>query len=403
MFYRDFSARISARLVAAGLFIGVVANARSALLIENLSGPVTANEIRAFKEYMRTIPPPTNNFHNNMVYGPGGQAAEALGDIYEITKDREILDMLINSADHMLAARNNPVTGRVLWTGKRDLVWPNTPSGTYSATENGDVLAHIGYAAKCILETKPLWNEKVSFGDPDGFGATYLGRARTFVRESDRTMDTFIIPWMVRTNSNRLYNPDSDLFGRGSNRPVPWNQQMMLAGGFQRLAECHDLLGDDPGRMQRYDAVVQASLDWFFSDATSCKVNGRECYGWSYVSEGRSLKHVEDTPHAQYDILIYRAYESGRYRIDRENMIALANTIAQVISKGNGQFASRVNGTGQTRDYLGGGFLHYAQFLPGLYPLIAQADLDRAKTSPDMTAAILQVKYYRDTKRFPTN
>lgn len=38
---------------------------------------------------------------------------------------------------------------------------------------------------------------------------------------------------------------------------------MMLNNGFQRLAECHALLGDDPERVMRYEAIVKASVDGF--------------------------------------------------------------------------------------------------------------------------------------------
>jgi len=48
---------------------------------------------------------------------------------------------------------------------------------------------------------------------------------------------------------------------------VPWNQQMMFNYGFQNLAVAHSVLADDPPRTARYDALVQASMDWFFQGA----------------------------------------------------------------------------------------------------------------------------------------
>src|SRR5437764_14956210 len=66
------------------------------MLIERLDGPVTANEVRAFKQFMKQeVKLPPDNNHNGFVYGSAGGAAEALGDVYEVTHDREILDQLI--------------------------------------------------------------------------------------------------------------------------------------------------------------------------------------------------------------------------------------------------------------------------------------------------------------------
>ena len=90
-----------------------------------------------------------------MVYGNLGQSAEALADMYEITHDREILDELVKRADMMLAGRNDPEKGRILWTGNRELIWPNSPDSDdeflYAGTENGDVIGHIVNVARLDL------------------------------------------------------------------------------------------------------------------------------------------------------------------------------------------------------------------------------------------------------------
>src|SRR4051812_35738985 len=78
------------------------------LVVESLDGPVTPGEIAAFKQFMPTVEVRGDNNHNNMVYGRAGNAAEALGAMYDVTQDREILDQLIKVADKMLAGRNDP-------------------------------------------------------------------------------------------------------------------------------------------------------------------------------------------------------------------------------------------------------------------------------------------------------
>src|SRR4051812_30221086 len=91
------------------------------MLIESLDGPVTANEIAAFKAYMKTRPTSDNNVGNDWVYGNAGKDTEALGMVYGISRDVEILDQMIRFADDALACRNDATNGRMIWTGKREL------------------------------------------------------------------------------------------------------------------------------------------------------------------------------------------------------------------------------------------------------------------------------------------
>jgi hypothetical protein len=379
--------------------------ARADIEIESLDGPITAKELQSFKDFVRAMPRPKDNHHNGMVYGSAGQTTEGLGFLYEATHDREVLDLMVDFADHLLAGRNDPEKGRVLWTGKRELAWPNNSlnehAPTYAGTENGDVISRIAFTAKLILQQPSLANEKPAIGDPFGYGATYMERARTYVRECDRTIDTFILPYFVSADDNRYYFPKSPLYatiddraGNALGKPVPWNQQFMLNGGFQRMAECHDLLHDAPDRVKRYDAIVQASCDWFLSELVKYDVNGHECYKWTYPPQD-NLRHIEDVPHGGYDILICRAFDSGRYRIAREALVRLANTAMYVIYKGDGQFATRVDGANGTRSRLGGTWLLLSEFVPELYEPIAKSNLKRAQRDPFAAAMFLWCKNRR--------
>ena len=117
----------------------------------------------------------------------------------------------------------------------------------YAGTENGDVIGHICYAAKLILDDKAIWNEKTADGD------TYLEHAKKYVSE-DATRQWIVIwcrIWWIRRRSctgRRRMSGSSGWGNRATKsmgKGIPWNQQMMLNNGFQRLAECHAILGDD--------------------------------------------------------------------------------------------------------------------------------------------------------------
>jgi len=328
------------------------------LIFEKTSGPVTPHEVQAFKDFMAGVTFPSDNNHNAMVYGSGGAYVEALGLMYEITGDPEILNRMITFTNQMLAARNNPKTGRVMWTGERDLVWPNkaadSPDALYSSTENGDVVGHIAYAAKLILKNKNLWTKKIG-KDPYGYGTTYLDRAQTYVRELDKTMDTYIVKWLVDPQTHLYHFPTSRLYEKESTKspwgkPVPWNQQAMLNNGFQRLAECHELLGDSPQRVKAYDTIVKASVDSFLSRVKKVTIAGHTCYQWSYSADDPTLHYPEDAAHGGYDVIgIYRAYLSDRYGVTADQLMPLANTLDYVMAQPDNKFAARVTGDlGQT-------------------------------------------------------
>jgi len=370
------------------------------LLFEKPSGQVTPHEVQAFKDFMAEATFPKDNTHNAMVYGSGGAYVEALGLMYEITADPEILNRMITFTDDMLAARNNPKNGRVMWTGERDLVWPNkaadSPDATDSSTENGDVVGHIAYAAKLILKNKNLWAKKIG-EDPNGFGATYLDRAKTYVQELDKTMDTYIVKWLVDPETHLYHFPTSKLYDKDSvkspwGKPVPWNQQAMLNNAFLRLAECHELLNDSPQRVKAYDVVVKTSVDSFLSRVKHVTIAEHACYQWSYSSDDPTLHYPEDAAHGGYDIIgMYRAYLSGRYGVTADQMIPFANTVTYIMAQPGDKFAGRTNGElgKHPAGSLGGYWICLSEFKHDLFPQFVASNQERAKTTPLMTALLL--------------
>src|SRR5215471_8370881 len=95
------------------------------MAIDSLDGSITSNEIASFKIFMQARAPSADNIGNDWVYGNSGKDTEALGLMFDVTRDTAILDQMIRFADAALACRNDPVNGRVIWTGKRELCWPN--------------------------------------------------------------------------------------------------------------------------------------------------------------------------------------------------------------------------------------------------------------------------------------
>ncbi len=219
------------------------------MIVESLTGPVTQNEINAFKAHILTVDAPPGN-GNVWVFGNGGKSIEACGLMYEVTHDRDILNRMIYYCDEMLSRRNDlwPAEKggrRLVWTGMVEPVWPSSnpdvsPAG--AGVEQGDEIAHMAYCAKLILQNPALWTAKVTIGDAYQFGATYKERALKYIKEGDYVIDSWIMPHFIRFNeSNHYYFPAAPNTYK-ANEPAPWNQAWMLNNAFVRLVECHLLL-----------------------------------------------------------------------------------------------------------------------------------------------------------------
>lgn len=276
------------------LMVGNAANARN-MVLEGLDGDVTTNEYKSFIDKLNALPPPpSNNIGNTMVYERDGARLHGMQTFYSFTHDRRVLDLAIVWSDAFLHGRNDPVNGRVVWTGKRELCWPNKETNNvahvlYSGAENGDVIEHIVNTARLILENPALWPETAP-PDTYGYGATYLDRAKTYVRECQRSAETTIVSWYVRSTKDgyRLIHPDSRDYWKycESSGPVPWNQQQCVVGGLLRLAQCHRLLHDGNPNVNYYEQITRDAADWFFPPACSSArreesvTTGRMCLRW---------------------------------------------------------------------------------------------------------------------------
>jgi hypothetical protein len=403
-----------AALVAA--FLGERA-ASAQYLVQGLDGPVSGAEIDAFKSFMKSKLADTSgngpfnafvgNRGNNYVYGQSGGALEGIISMYEVSKDPELLDQAVWFADQMLGHRNDRFNTRMIFTGKPELCWPNKlptdPDAKYCGTEQGDVLGHITAVAKLIAKSPFLWNKTTPVEDKLGYGKTYLERARSYIRECKRSIDTFITPYFVHPTSKRFVTPDRDDYGalgdryqRARGKTVPWNQNTMLAGGYLNIAEALDLLQEDPATVVEYDVIVKAFTDAFFEKVTKGQAMGNPVYNWSYASDdtGPDYRYPEDLGHGGYDFWgLYKAFVRGKQGISKDSMVAFANTVRYVIMRPNGSFSEKVGGTGGDRPSMGSTWLYVMFFRPDLYKTIAGSLVGDAKGDPDTAGRLLWAKY----------
>ena len=391
---------------------------RAALVIEGLSGPVTPKEIDAFKTHMRSQTPPPTPFqgpgHNAWSFGPGGRNLEALGLMYEVSGDLEILNQMVRWTDQCVAQRNDLLPAdkggqRVMWTGRIDKVWcpeaPTHKNARYAGCETEDAIAHIAYGAKLILQHPSLWQTTVPDGNPCGYGVTYLDRAKTYVARCDEANDDYFLKWFVQAGTNLIRDPENQPAWKAINNNVDSiNRQMMFDGGYQRLAECHEILGDDPARVTRYDAVVKASVTECLAGIKNFDPrvsNGVAVYNWHYFPWSADKSKSESVGHAAYDVLgLHRASLRPVYGLALADLAPIAHTVVHVIAKGNNTFSATVDGKGPTSNYLLGEWILCADWNPAVYDLVANAALasGRYANNASLTAYILWMKHRQAAK-----
>jgi protein-S-isoprenylcysteine O-methyltransferase Ste14 len=323
------------------------------MVLDGLDGDVTTNEYQSFIDKLHYLPPPpTNNIDNLMVDERDGARIHGMQTFYAFTHERRDLDMAIVWSDAFLHARNDPTNGRVLWTGKRELCWPNkatddTEQALYSGTENGDVIEHIVNTARLILENPAVWNETAP-PDRFGFGATYLERAKTYVRECQRSAETTIVPWYVHQTKDgyHLIHPDSKVYYKycESSGPVPWNQQQSIVGGLLRLAQCHRLLNDGNTNIAYYEKITADTAAWFFANAVPVSAKNHVCYLWSYGLPRDPAVSPEVTYESDYDMFIFRACQAN-LGPTRQQIQRLINTGRYLMYLGTNRVSGYINGT----------------------------------------------------------
>lgn len=394
------------------MFCVAYETAFAGMTIQSLNGPVTATEISSFKSFMSgESPPGGQTYDNSLADGTPGMEAEALGLMYEVTNDPALLNQLILYSDQFLALRNNTNNGQIMWDGSRDPVWltkpPTNSNAGYAGCENNDIVGHIAYCAKLILENHSLWNTTVPDGDPHGNGATYIQRAHTYIAQMDLVQDDYMLKWFINPTNYQIVAPTNAAWTALGESVNPYNRQMMFLNGFQRLSECHQLLNDNPARVAEYDNIVKAAMNGFFSAVQPYTTNGIPVYNWTYAPGSGGSE--DNTLHSTYDIWgVTRAWQSGRYGLVNSEMVPLANTLQYVMNVSTNHISYYVNGTSSPnspRNFIYPGWMPAANFGAETFPIMANMDIAQGSQASTaiFDALILWVKNARSIGLYPTN
>ncbi|KAI1465309.1 uncharacterized protein F4812DRAFT_438249 [Daldinia caldariorum] len=391
-----------------GLLFTGVANAQ--MKVSSFDGPVTEEELKSFNDHVATLKPATDNKGNQWVQGHSGELTKAMGLVYQMAGQQETLDQMLRFCDAVLSERNDlakaPVGQHKIWTGGIDPVWPNniTQNPIQTGGGEGDPVGHLASCAYLILKTDKLYNQKVTTGDPHKYGATYLDRAKTYLKQADFSMTTHILKRLLDlSNGNKMYFAKDAPYMGG--KPVPWNQQMMFNYAFMNLCNAHRILNDNPKLLAEYNSILTASIDWFFHGGgvqTKKGKKGSSVYDWGYTVPRTS---GEDSNHGALDVAgFYRTYIDGHCGITANQMKPFANMFVDVMTLGDKRYAGtvdgRTDGEGHAKptNNIRSGYLFLAEFRPDAYKNMMSADLvvgGKGTGSADGFSRFLWVKNQR--------
>jgi hypothetical protein len=360
------------------------------MVVDHLDGPVTKKEIQSFIQYIKTLNPQLMDSNNEKVQSQIRESLKAMSLVYDIQPRKEILDKMLSFCDALLSIGTtvNGQDGPLTWIG--------------DGAAQGDIVGHLANCAKQILKTRAIHHNVVLDGNPHGFGKTYLDRAQHYLAVADQSANQNILGSLLKLrDGNHMYFSGASSYK--PRRPVPWNQQMMFDYAFVNLAQAHELLGNDPSQVKHYDEIVQSNIDWFFTDGVERYTDRKRLPAdvWGYAMP---QKTNEDGDHGSLDVAgLYQLYLSGRYSISAEQLAPIANTVMDVISLKNGQYAGRLNGTTAGRDSKGtdqlpSGFLFMALFQEDIYEkMMTDAGLKNGGDTDkmDVYSSFLWVKHQR--------
>jgi autotransporter-associated beta strand protein len=391
----------------------------ASLAIDSLSGPVTPNEINSFVTYMQGQSPPptpwgplTGTGHNDWADGYGGRDLEAMGEMYEVSGNTTILNLMISWADDCTSQRNDLMSAanggqRVMWTGLIDKVWcPNWPTDMtdnqylYCGCETEDTIGHLAFCAKVILQNPSLWNTTVPDGNPYGYGVTYFQRATNYLAKCDDANNEYFLKWFVQPGTSLIVPPTNATWTALNENVTANNRQMMFTSGFQRLAEAHEILGDNPGLMAQYDAIVKAATTQCLNGMITFDpytVSGQPVYNWGYYPTSTSGTEATEI-HAEYDLIgLWRAFNRSTYGFTLSPLVPFANTMVKVIYLGTNTFALNVDGSGGVQSPIYSGWLLPADWNPSVFTVVAGAAYTNGTYtgSADIDAGILFMKNRR--------
>ncbi|MFB9058101.1 DUF1961 family protein [Mariniflexile ostreae] len=358
------------------------------MILDNIYNPVTSAEFEGLKQYVLNAWLPTHNDMN--YYFRKRMNSYMLEWLYKKDNDIVLVNRAIEIAERAVVYRNDNISKvddrytcyQISYDRSIAPVWPNYKElEIYEDGSHGLAPGASGFAGvpmitipvRMIAENKELWNKQYK-------GKSYYDIAISLAKEAQKTLD---YTYKVFVGADNLFRyPKTMQRSEWHGKVYIYNRVFPLMSGAIPLAEAYEKLNIDPEKVRQIDKVNQAMINYLVEDMTFKKVNGKECVSYPYSDHAQSenLGQSEDFQHGSFDSRDFQLiYKSGRYNFEERYILAMANTLVEVLDKKSGNFAERLNGAGSAKantpiSY--DGYIWYASYRPEVYKIVVEHILD---------------------------
>jgi len=346
---RAYISLFSSLLLSAFIFFSqpVHAAGLSSLVLSNIDGPVTHDEIAAFNKYYPHFEIPENNDDKKMSWDLA-QFIHSLLFMYEMTNDIQYLDYAIVCADQAIKAKRTSdidyVTQKVIpgWAYlNREFTNANGPALYNNVVGNATIIRALGRVSLAI---------KASNLDD-----RYQRKAQAYIYSSIETINAFLgTPEWFNSKKNIFHFPNSKRHDKVLNGvrglALAHNRQLLMGSAMLFVLQYYEASGKKFPYEKEYTKVVDSTANYFWSKAKAKKKAGQiSYYTWLYREKGKKGKkpRLEDVGHGGYDVKALSHIYKGRGIGSPEKMRGLASTLIDrmLIDPKNQRFSYYIDGS----------------------------------------------------------
>ena len=344
------------------------------LVLDSVKEPLTKNEIQGMENYLLEYIMPPNGWMN--YYFRRRYVAYLYEWTFEKNGNVKLVDKAIDFANAALDCRNDRYGKYKLSYGGVGPIWPNFKEaefygdGSFALVPGAGAfggLACLSMPVRIIANHPELWEKTRE-------GKTYRQIADELAEAAWETIDYSYD--VFRGKDNVLRYPETLQREEWRGEVFIFNRVFPLLTGAIPLAEAYEKLGVHSERVKAIDAVNGAMIDFWQSVVQRREENGKTYINYTYSA--LRLKYdpdsSEDVGHGSFDSRDFQLFFlSGRYDFTEKDAREMADTVADVVSIGNGDFTARLIGDPNKLErnftYLSGleGYVWYARYRPELY------------------------------------
>ncbi len=316
------------------------------LVLKSIQGPLHKEEIAGLENYLLNYGKPTINWLN--YYFRRTYMPYMLEWVWEKKNNQKLINQSIQMAQSVIAHRSDKLGDEGIYTIGQVPVWPHyrgvqflkgkmTLSSGFASF--GSALSWITVPSKLIANNKNLWDQTTSINNKN-----YKQIAYELIDEAMVTID-FTLKHYLEKKTKLLKSP---AWGAEPEGWVPqWNRSLPFITALIPLIDAMKAFKIHPKKIVLLEEIVKRYISYFLSYVKYYDHNGKTVLNYPY-GDYRTVNNPEqseDIGHAGFDgRQLQMIYKAKRYSLKEKFPKAYANTLADIVCKGNGVFKKRLKG-----------------------------------------------------------